>query len=93
MRQYEGKFHDIIKSYTCWVGNPQIGKYLYHRGSPTGVRVVRHISGLPTGGLALGGGAPRVFGFDSQWGLSAGAPQDWRKQILLLEVHTMFHIH
>ena len=45
-------------------------------------------------GLALGGGAPRAFGFEGQWGLSTGAPQDWRKHRLhSWRVHTRFHVH
>ena len=33
-------------------------------------------------GLALGGGAPRAFGFECR---SAGAPWEWEKQTPLLE--------
>ena len=28
VREYEGCFHDIIKSHSCWVGYPQTGKYI-----------------------------------------------------------------
>ena len=34
------------------------------------------------GCLAMGRGAPRESGFEGQWGLIAGIPQDWGKQKL-----------
>ena len=58
----EEHFHDVIKSHTC-------------RGSPTGMSSEPMLGSQPEG-LALGGGAPRTFGFDGQLGLSAGAPRD-----------------
>ena len=77
------------QSHTCWVGNSQTGKWLYHIGSTTGVKVY-----LTPGSLALGRGAPGAFVIEGQWGLSAGAPQDWRKQRLhSWWVHTGFHMH
>ena len=36
--------------------------------------LVRHPS------LTSGEGALRAFGFEGQWGLSAGAPQNWEKR-------------
>ena len=34
------------------------------------------------GGLTMGRGDPRESGFETQWGLTAGLPQDWGKQKL-----------
>ena len=50
MRWYEGHNCDKIKSHTRWVGNPQTGKYLYHRSSPIGVKVLSPTSGFPAWG-------------------------------------------
>ena len=33
----------------------------------------------------MGGGVPRESGFEIQWDLIAGVPQDWIKQTSLLE--------
>ena len=55
-------------------------------GSPTGVSSEPTLGSQP-GGLASGGGAPRTFG------LSAGAPQDWRRQTPLLRAHARFREH
>ena len=40
--------------------------------------------------LVSGGGMPRAFDYEIQWGLSTGAPQDWGKQTLLLESENKF---
>ena len=53
------------------MGNPQAGT-LYHRDSPTGVKVLSPISGSPA----------RESGFEGQWGLTAGIPQDQGRQKL-----------
>ena len=37
------------------------------------------------GGLEMGGKVPRQYGFEGQWGLIPGLPQDWGKQTPLLE--------
>ena len=46
-------------------------------------------------GPASEGGVPRAFSFEGQWGLSAGAPQEWGKQRLhhSWRAHTSFHVH
>ena len=44
------------------------------------MRILSFISGSQDRGKPLGGGATRVFGFEGQRGLSAGAPQEWGKQ-------------
>lgn len=59
MRQKERHTHKITKS----LGDPQTGKSLYHKSYLTRVRVLSSTSGSP---LALGGGAPRAFDFESQ---------------------------
>ena len=42
------------------------------------------------GCLAMGRGAPRESGFESQWGLITGIPEDWGKQKLhSWRVHTL----
>ena len=61
--------------YAGWVTHKL--EKLYH-SPPTGVKV---LSSQP-GGLATGGGAPRESGFEGQWGLITGIPQDWGKQKL-----------
>lgn len=65
------------KSQTYQVDNPQTGKYLYQKSSPTEVKV------LSPWGSGMGGeGASRKSGFEGQQGLTTGIPQDWRKQKL-----------
>ena len=43
----KGHFHSVIKSHTHQVGNPQTGKQLYLRSSPTVVRLLSQTSGSP----------------------------------------------
>ena len=46
------------------------------------------------GDLALGERAPGAFDIEGQWGLCAGAPQDWEKhRAHSKKVHTAFHMH
>ena len=74
-------------------GWPTTREQLYHRSSPTGEFLAPHQAPQPRG-LASGGGAPRVFGFEGQQSLIAAAPQDWGKQRLhSWRVHTRFHMH
>ena len=54
MRWYEGLNHNKIKSHNCWVSYSQTGEQLYHRSSPTGVRVLSLPSGFPTWGSRNG---------------------------------------
>ena len=58
------------------------------------MRVLSSMSGPQCGGLTLGRGAPRAFGFEGQWGLVAGVPRDWGKQRLhSYRAHTKSHTH
>ena len=50
VRREEGCNHSKIKSHSCWVGDSQTGEHLYHRSSPTGVKVLSPTSGFPTRG-------------------------------------------
>ena len=59
------------QSHTPHVGNPQTGQ--------------THPQEIPMPGDLASGGAPGAFGVKGQQGLCAGVPQDWGKQILLLE--------
>ena len=46
------------------------------------------------GDLASGEGALKAFGFEGQWGLSAGAPQNWGKERLhSWRLHTRFRVN
>ena len=84
MRWQEGKFCDILKSYTCWVGNPQTGKYyIIEFLSKTECWVPWQA--LQPGGLTLRGGGPGAFGFEGQWGSSAGAARTRGRETPLLE--------
>ena len=51
---------------TDQVGDPQTGKQLYHRGSPTGVRVLSPTLGSPAWGPGIGRRSPRAFGFEGR---------------------------
>ena len=53
-----------------------------------------HVRNPSLGGLVSGEGALRAFGFEGQWGLSAGAPQNWGEERLhSWGLHTRFHVH
>ena len=67
---------DIMKSHTPQVGDAQTGEQLGHRSSPIGERAEPHARLPSLGGLALGGGAPRAFDLEGQWGLITGVPRD-----------------
>ena len=54
MRWYEGRNHNKIKSYNHWVGDSHTGEHLYHRSSPTGVKVLGPTSHFPTWGSSNG---------------------------------------
>ena len=45
-KRADGRNQEKIKSHTCWMGNPQTGKQLYHRGSPTVGKVLNPNSGF-----------------------------------------------
>ena len=43
-----------IKSHNLWVGDTQTGEHIYHRSTPTGVKVLSPTSGFPTWGSGNG---------------------------------------
>ena len=82
VRRQEGCNHSKIKSHNCCVGDSQTGQHLYHRSSPTGVKVLSPHQVSQPGGLATGGGIPRESDFEGYWDLTAGLRQDWGKKRL-----------
>ena len=58
------------------------------------MKVLSPTSGSPGWGSGIRRRNPRALGFEDQWGLSAGAPQDWGKQRFhSWRAHTRFHVH
>ena len=82
MTWQEGLNCNKIKSHICCIGNSETGKQLFHRSSPTGVKVLSSTQAPQLDGLAMGEGARTECGFEDQWDLTSGIPQDWKKQKL-----------
>ena len=51
-----GHNHNKYKFHTGWVGNPETGKQLHHKSSPTGVKI---LSQVPQPGVLAAAGAPK----------------------------------
>ena len=66
----------VIKSHTCWVGDPQTGDPQYQRSSPT-AKDLGPTSDFPTREFGKGMGIPRESDFEGKWDLITQLPQDW----------------
>ena len=72
MRQVGGVETQYSQDPSPWVGNPQMRGYYNCKGSSQGMSGPSPTLGSPPRGLAPRRQAPRMFGFEGQWGLLLG---------------------